>query len=80
MMANEMKWTTSQRNGLKPCPFCGTPPMERGRVADNATSTQWQIGCSNPFCAVQCRTDVFASIVNAEDAWQSREEATNASK
>ena len=67
------KWTNRQRNDLLPCPFCGTAAIEQGRMAESATATQWRINCGNPFCSTECRTNVFASITQAEEAWQERE-------
>ena len=65
-------WTTAQRNDLKSCPFCGTKAIEQGRTADSDTATQWRIQCGNPFCQVDCKTHIFASLSQAENAWQER--------
>ncbi len=72
-MTDTSKWgETRQRDDLKPCPFCGTKAIQQGRLADNSTQQQWRIQCGNPFCTVQCVTNVCASITNAEDFWQER--------
>jgi hypothetical protein len=67
------KWTTVQRNELKPCPFCGTKAIEQGRMAESDTATQWRIQCGNPFCEAVCQTNVCASLSQAEAIWQERD-------
>lgn len=71
-MNNTASWTAVQRNDLKPCPFCGTRVIEQGRMAESSTATQWRIQCGNPFCAVVCRTNICASLADAERIWQER--------
>jgi len=66
-------WTTQQRDDLKPCPFCATRVIEQGRMSDSDTSTQWRIECGNPYCETDCRTWIFASLSQAEEAWERRE-------
>jgi hypothetical protein len=65
-------WATSQRNDLKPCPFCGTKAIEQGRIAESDTATQWRIQCGNPFCECDCKTHIFAAKCQAEEAWELR--------
>jgi len=66
-------WTTRQRSDLKPCPFCGTAAIEQGKMAESDTATHWRIQCGNPFCEMECRTNIQASISSAERIWQERQ-------
>jgi hypothetical protein len=63
---------TRQRNDLKICPFCGTAAIEQARLADNTTMMHWRISCGNPFCNLQCATNVCADKLNAEHFWEER--------
>lgn len=60
--------STTQRDDLKRCPFCGTAAIEQN------TARGWRIQCGNPFCDMTCKTHIFFSLSQAEDAWQTREE------
>lgn len=64
--------TTFQRDDLKPCPFCGTAAIEKGKAADSQTGLCWWILCGNPFCTLKCETHPMASRSQAEAAWQER--------
>ena len=64
---------TIQRDDLKACPFCGTAPIEKMRLAENETDMQHQIGCGNSFCMVGPATWVFAGKHDAVEAWQERQ-------
>jgi hypothetical protein len=67
------KWASSkQRDELKRCPFCDTIAIEQARLADNSTDMHWRISCGNPFCSMECRTIIFSSKRDAEEAWQER--------
>jgi len=69
------KWTgTKQRNDLKRCPFCQTSAVQQVRLADSDTNMQFRIGCGNSFCHVEPNTPPFASLPDAEWAWQDREQ------
>ncbi len=63
---------TTQRNDLKTCPFCDTPPIEQIKLADSDTNMNYRIACGNPHCFVDVATPVFAALPNAEWAWQDR--------
>lgn len=63
---------TTQRDELKPCPFCGTKAISQGRLADDSTEQQWRIQCGNPFCLMVCTTNTFASFDDAVKAWETR--------
>ncbi len=65
-------WSTQQRDDLDTCPFCDTAAIEQGRMAESDTATQWRIQCGNPFCAMECRTNICASIEDAARIWQER--------
>lgn len=64
---------TKQRDDLARCPWCATPPVQQVRLADNQTSTQWRVGCGNPFCAVEPNTPPRAALRDAEQAWSEME-------
>ncbi len=66
------RWTSEQRDDLKPCPFCGTKAIEQARMAENSTATQWRIQCGNPFCEAVCQTQIFAAMGDAVRVWQER--------
>jgi hypothetical protein len=71
--ATASSWTAQQRDDLKPCPFCGTAAIEQARMADvSDTATQWRISCGNPFCEMECRTQICAGRAQAEGIWQER--------
>ncbi len=72
MAKTTSEWTTAQRDDLEPCPFCGTKAIERARMADSDTATQWEIQCGNPFCDLVCKTHICAGKEQAEKAWQLR--------
>lgn len=68
-------WTgTKQRDDLKTCPWCKTAAVQQVRLADNATNMHFRIGCGNSFCAVEPNTPPFATLTDAEWAWQDRED------
>ena len=54
---------------LKPCPFCGEPPVLTGGVC----YSYCQISCENAECYITCTT-LRSSETDAVEAWNHRAE------
>lgn len=62
--------TSSTSPALKPCPFCGRPPVAESWYYSELGG--WQVACVNPSCAVKPRTAVRDVYRAAERDWNSR--------
>lgn len=57
---------------LKPCPFCGKQPGVDSFYSAVMGLMRFSIACDNDDCLVQPSTNVFSTLDEAEDAWNTR--------